>query len=127
MQHERELKRVANKDMFTGLVNRMSFDQRLEKEIERTRRYERLLLLIVLDIDHFKPINDEHGHDVDDQVLVHSPRTCALPIYARAGPVRSSWWWGITSSFCVAEAGPNELAAGVIKRSIRPREKAATG
>ncbi|MDR5900109.1 diguanylate cyclase [Halomonas vilamensis] len=69
LKHEQELKRIASTDMLTGLVNRMSFDQRLEKEIERTRRYERPLSLIMIDIDHFKPINDEHGHDVGDQVL----------------------------------------------------------
>ncbi|MYL22642.1 diguanylate cyclase [Halomonas alkaliantarctica] len=71
VQNERELKRIAHTDMLTGLVNRMSFDQRLEKEIERAKRYKRPLSLIMLDIDHFKYVNDDHGHDVGDQVLVH--------------------------------------------------------
>lgn len=70
VQREEELERIANTDMLTGLANRLSFDRRLKMEIERARRYERPLSLLMLDIDHFKPINDAHGHDVGDQVLV---------------------------------------------------------
>lgn len=74
VQREEELERIANTDMLTGLANRLSFDRRLKMEIERARRYERPLSLLMLDIDHFKPINDTHGHDVGDQVLVHFAR-----------------------------------------------------
>lgn len=71
IQHEKALKQLANTDSLTGLVNRLCFDRRLEKELERTRRHARPLSLIMLDIDHFKRINDTYGHDVGDQVLVH--------------------------------------------------------
>ncbi|MDR5897579.1 diguanylate cyclase [Halomonas vilamensis] len=71
VKHEQELERLANTDILTGLANRLSFDRRLELEMARSQRYQRPLSLIMLDIDHFKPINDTHGHDVGDQVLVH--------------------------------------------------------
>ncbi|CAM4168001.1 sensor domain-containing diguanylate cyclase [Vreelandella rituensis] len=74
MQHEQELKRIASTDMLTGLANRLNFDLRLETEVEQTRRYGRPLSLIMLDIDQFKSINDSHGHDVGDQVLVRLAR-----------------------------------------------------
>ncbi|BBI53947.1 hypothetical protein HORIV_63680 [Vreelandella olivaria] len=56
--------------MLTGLVNRSQFDAVLKSEVSRQHRYARPLSLIMLDLDFFKQINDSHGHDVGDQVLV---------------------------------------------------------
>lgn len=67
---EQELERLASTDDQTGLLNRMSFDRRLDKEMARRDRYARPLSLIMLDIDYFKSINDTHGHHVGDDVLV---------------------------------------------------------
>ena len=66
---ERELQRLARVDTLTGLANRRQFDELLEQALARSRRSKRPLALIFLDIDHFKTINDTHGHGVGDTVL----------------------------------------------------------
>jgi diguanylate cyclase (GGDEF)-like protein len=66
---ERELQRLARVDTLTGLANRRQFDELLEQALARYRRARRPLALIYLDIDHFKAINDTHGHGVGDAVL----------------------------------------------------------
>lgn len=61
--------RLAHIDELTGLPNRRSYDERVQVELEYARRSGRPLSLLLLDIDHFKAINDEHGHVVGDQTL----------------------------------------------------------
>ncbi|MDR5900453.1 diguanylate cyclase [Halomonas vilamensis] len=70
VMYEQELERLAHTDTLTGLANRLSFERYSALEMARSRRYQRPLSLIMLDIDYFKPVNDIHGHDVGDQVLV---------------------------------------------------------
>jgi len=69
VEMEQELKRLATTDKLTGLMNRLKFEEILEGERERCRRYDRPLSLVMFDIDHFKGINDTFGHDVGDEVL----------------------------------------------------------
>jgi len=64
------LESVALHDKLTGLFNRNSLDQVLKSEIERQDRYHAPLSLVLMDIDHFKRVNDLHGHDTGDRVLV---------------------------------------------------------
>ncbi|HEB92946.1 MAG TPA: sensor domain-containing diguanylate cyclase [Gammaproteobacteria bacterium] len=66
--HER-LKRVGLTDSLTGVNNRRFFDQRLDEEVARAQRSGEPLACLFLDIDHFKRINDQHGHRVGDRVL----------------------------------------------------------
>ena len=61
--------RLAHIDELTGLPNRRSYDERVQVELEYARRSGRPMSLLLLDIDHFKSINDELGHAVGDQVL----------------------------------------------------------
>ncbi|NJD18025.1 MAG: diguanylate cyclase, partial [Gemmatimonadetes bacterium] len=74
MQRELELayadvERLARTDPLTGLANRRHFMERLEAEVERSERYARTLSLVALDMDHFKAVNDTHGHAAGDDVL----------------------------------------------------------
>lgn len=63
------LQDMASTDSLTGLLNRQTFLQRAEKEFSRTRRYSRPLAVVMIDVDRFKSINDQHGHAIGDQVL----------------------------------------------------------
>jgi diguanylate cyclase (GGDEF)-like protein len=64
-----EITRLASIDPLTGLFNRRYFDSRLEAELQRARRHGEPLTLLMVDIDNFKAINDEHGHVVGDRLL----------------------------------------------------------
>ncbi|MBU1041564.1 MAG: diguanylate cyclase [Proteobacteria bacterium] len=65
-----EIRRLSRTDPLTGLYNRVKFNADFPLEVERARRYQRPLSLLLLDIDHFKRINDELGHPMGDKVLV---------------------------------------------------------
>lgn len=67
----------AQRDALTGLFNRHYLTPTLDRELARTRRAGQPLSLWLLDIDHFKPINDLHGHLAGDQVLVKFAQTLA--------------------------------------------------
>ncbi|WP_243310407.1 diguanylate cyclase [Fundidesulfovibrio agrisoli] len=66
---EAELTTRADTDMLTGLCNRRRFSEIVNAEIARALRYERPLSLILMDMDHFKLVNDTWGHPVGDEVL----------------------------------------------------------
>jgi diguanylate cyclase (GGDEF)-like protein len=66
-----ELLWMAFHDQLTGLANYRAFVQRYDEEIKRAARYQRVVSLLVMDLDHFKKLNDERGHEVGNRVLVH--------------------------------------------------------
>ena len=66
---EEELRRQAHVDYLTGVYNRRHFMERAEQELSRAHRYGKPLSMLMLDIDHFKLINDRYGHKVGDTVL----------------------------------------------------------
>ncbi len=68
-QANAELQTLASRDGLTGLLNRRAGDERLRQEMARHRRSGQPLAVAVADIDHFKAINDTHGHAAGDEVL----------------------------------------------------------
>jgi len=66
---EARLRELATTDSLTGLCNRRRFMELAEREFVRSRRYQGALTMLMMDIDHFKRVNDTHGHDVGDEVL----------------------------------------------------------
>ncbi|MFV9503458.1 MAG: diguanylate cyclase [Oscillochloridaceae bacterium umkhey_bin13] len=64
-----EVRHLARTDPLTGLYNRRSFYEAAQRELERARRLGSTLAVILLDIDHFKLVNDEHGHQAGDRAL----------------------------------------------------------
>lgn len=66
----RELARLSVTDKLTQLYNRMKLDEILAQELSRANRYGSQLSIILCDIDHFKAVNDVHGHQVGDKVLL---------------------------------------------------------
>jgi diguanylate cyclase len=66
---EEELERLSRHDSLTGLLNRRSFDEALERQLAYTRRYGSGGALLVVDLDRFKQINDRYGHPTGDRAL----------------------------------------------------------
>lgn len=66
---ENELQRLATTDPLTGLANRRAFFERGQPALEAARRYGQPTSLLMIDVDHFKAVNDRHGHGVGDAML----------------------------------------------------------
>lgn len=81
---------LSSKDALTGLVNRRSFEMALSREADRVARSGEAALLLMLDIDHFKAVNDTYGHGAGDQVIRAVARAVAqtvrpMDLVARVG------------------------------------------
>ncbi len=68
-QSQKELKNLAIIDELTGIYNRREFNLQLKNELERSGRYSHCFTLLLLDIDHFKKLNDTYGHQAGDEAL----------------------------------------------------------
>lgn len=82
-EHQAELERIAHYDTLTSLPNRRLLADRLNQELARTRRSGRSLAICYLDLDGFKPVNDQFGHEAGDLLLVEISHR--LHTAARAG------------------------------------------
>jgi diguanylate cyclase (GGDEF)-like protein len=85
----RILDQKATTDPLTGLANRLKFDEVLAREVLRARRFKTPLSLIMYDIDHFKQVNDNHGHQVGDIVLIRLSRSVSARM--RATDLLARW------------------------------------
>ena len=68
-ERERELQHAAFHDPLTELPNRRYLVERCEAALAEAKRHNQAVALLLIDLDHFKPINDQHGHDAGDQML----------------------------------------------------------
>lgn len=116
------LARAARYDGLTDLLNRRSLDERLPEEVARARRYGRDLTLMMVDVDHFKNINDTRGHDGGDEVL----RTLARVLRSCARATDLVYRYGGEEFLILATETP---AAGAVRLAERVRAAfaAATG
>ena len=67
--HRRDLHRIAQTDSLTGLLNRRAFEEILARELHRTKIARNSLAILLVDIDHFKEVNDTWGHQAGDEVI----------------------------------------------------------
>ncbi|VVP77392.1 hypothetical protein PS918_01984 [Pseudomonas fluorescens] len=102
----------ALRDPLTDTGNRIAMDQTLEREIEVSRRHQQPLSLLMLDIDHFKSINDTHGHGVGDEVL----KAVAASIKNQLRNVDMVFRFGGEEFLIVLSSTPREAAAMVGER-----------
>ena len=70
-----EIRRHVSVDALTGIANRRSFDEALHRAVEEAEAQDRSFCLMMVDIDHFKSINDEHGHLIGDKVIKYVAST----------------------------------------------------
>jgi diguanylate cyclase (GGDEF)-like protein len=90
VHYHEEIYRLMTVDGLTQVYNRRYFNEALEREFNRSKRYGRALSLIAFDIDHFKKVNDTHGHLAGDNLLRHlasavRSRLRREDIFARTG------------------------------------------
>jgi two-component system, cell cycle response regulator len=90
LAYHEEIYRLMTVDGLTQIYNRRYFDEALEREFNRSKRYSRTLSIIVFDIDHFKRVNDTHGHLAGDGLLRQLASTVKSrlrreDVYARTG------------------------------------------
>ena len=88
---QKQLLELSQTDPLTALRNRRAFDEHLGEAFEHARRYDRPLSLAVVDVDHFKSINDRYSHAVGDRVL--STIGGALKDAIRGSDLAVRWGW----------------------------------
>jgi diguanylate cyclase (GGDEF)-like protein len=109
-----ESQRLATTDGLTGLINRRAFVQELKREIDRASRTGSPTSLLLLDLDHFKTINDTHGHGAGDAVLVAVAKT--LQKESRAYDLVGRWGG---EEFIVALPSTGEDRALIVAERLR--------
>ena len=125
---ETELLRQAETDVVTGLPNRRYFLKAAALEIARVKRFGSAAATMMIDLDHFKSVNDTHGHQAGDDVLRQFAQTCLgrlreIDIFARIGG----------EEFIALLPGTDEAAAVGVAEKLRlavketPTENAANG
>ena len=98
----------AQLDGLTGLWNRGYFDQRLRDEVAAVQRYGRALSLVLIDLDHFKRINDTHGHPFGDRVLQATGEALTMCFRTTDAPCR---YGGEEFAVILTETGAEALIA----------------
>lgn len=111
---QRELREQANSDTLTGLANRRFFEQIASKELSLMRRQKEYFAVLMMDIDHFKTINDTYGHPAGDFVLVQVGKILSQTIREEDMVARIGG-----EEFVVGSPYTNRLAAIVLAERLR--------
>jgi diguanylate cyclase (GGDEF)-like protein len=109
---EDEMKRLASTDKLTGAFNRTKFDEIIKREVERARRFDHPLAIIMFDIDHFKEINDTYGHLTGDAAL----RDIAALVNKLIRKIDFLVRWGGEEFVIIAPETPLDRASGLAER-----------
>ncbi len=127
-----ELQRLASTDRLTGLENRGAFDEALAAELNRSARTGARFALALCDIDHFKDINDQLGHQVGDEFLVRTAN--ALKEHFRRSGERVARWGGEEFAILVPHAPTladaeqvGQRALEAVRSALMPRPRCSTG
>jgi diguanylate cyclase (GGDEF)-like protein len=107
-----QVQEQARTDALTGLNNRGEFQRQLKEEEERSRRYNRSFSLLMLDIDHFKTVNDSYGHQAGDEVL----RAVAARLREQIRPVDHAARYGGEEFVVILPETTNEGALALAER-----------
>ena len=114
-----DLDQLARTDELTGAWNRRRFEETVETEMDRLRRYGQRLSLMILDVDHFKKINDLYGHSIGDQVLIDLSNTIRSSLRVSDSLTR----WGGEEFIILC---PNTTAETVSKLAERLRKEVSS-
>ncbi len=111
------LREFATTDQLTGLLNRRTFEERIRDELLKARRQATSLSLVMVDLDHFKHINDQYGHRAGDQVLREVAATLRHTV-RRTDLV--SRWGGEEFALAYLDSSPDEAArsAELLRRAV---------
>lgn len=110
-----EKEQLASRDGLTGVENHRTFQERFLGEILRAQRYDHQLAVLMMDIDHFKKVNDTYGHPMGDQVLMEVARIISQNI--RAGTDLLARYGG--EEFVCMLADTDRVRAGETAERIR--------
>ena len=110
----KKLKELSSKDPLTGLSNRRHFAQNFHDECARSLRRKEARTLLFLDLDHFKDVNDNHGHHIGDIVL----KETAAYLKSQCRPYDTPVRWG-GEEFLIMLRGSSETAALLFAERIR--------
>ena len=105
---------LSETDRLTGLPNRLKLDETFEHEIARAKRYGHPLSVIIFDIDHFKQVNDSHGHQKGDEVLVGL--SWLIQAHIRSADILGRWGG---EEFMIVCPETNLEGAGVFAEHLR--------
>jgi len=111
-QMEERLQHLADHDPLTGLLNRRRFEEELIRQLDRCRRYDEQATLVMVDLDHFKEVNDSLGHAAGDETL----QSIAAALLGK-----------IRSSDIIARVGGDEFAAILVGVGADQAATAAAG
>jgi diguanylate cyclase (GGDEF)-like protein len=117
-----DLKMAAEHDPLTGLLNRRGLRLHIDSVLRRANGGGRTMGVLILDLDHFKSINDTHGHDTGDRVLVVMGQVLLNLGRPNATPCR---WGG--EEFCIIVEGPTPAALTDLAEGVRTQFKERSG